>query len=124
MFMRNNNGFTLIEVLIALAILSIALTAIIQSTSQHIRDTAYLQNKMIATWVAKQVMSEIHLGVIKISETSNSLEQETEMLGRQWQWKARLTTTPNSHIKEVDVDVFSKVGGGKLVSLMGYIYAA
>ena len=51
--LNKNFGFTLIEVLIALTILSIALTAIIISTSQNIKDTFYLQNKNTAEQVVK-----------------------------------------------------------------------
>ena len=57
--MRNLQGFTLLEVLIALAIISIALTAIIKASSQNIKDTAYLEDKAIANWVGLEVMNEV-----------------------------------------------------------------
>jgi general secretion pathway protein I len=64
--MKQQRGFTLIEVLIALAILSIALTAIIKATSQNIRDTAYIQHKMIAHYVALDVINAARAGLINL----------------------------------------------------------
>ena len=115
------SGFTLIEVLISLAILSIALTAIIKFTSQNIRDTAYIQNKTIANWVGTQVINEARAGILKLSQ-SDHLEQTTEMLGQQWPWQATLQSTPNPHIQEIHVDVFQKENKNKLISLVSYLY--
>ncbi|MDR3492524.1 MAG: type II secretion system minor pseudopilin GspI [Gammaproteobacteria bacterium] len=116
------SGFTLIEVLIALAIISIALTAIIKATSQNIRDTAYLQDKMIAHWVGLQVINEVRADVLKLS--NSSLSNETEMLGKNWQWQASLADTPNPAIKKIDVSVSRKDEDKKLLTLSSYKYVA
>lgn len=119
MYMRNK-GFTLIEVLISLAILSIALTAIIKFTSQHIRDTAYIQNKTIANWVGLQIINEARVGLLKLSH--DNTDQEIEMLGQMWPWKASMTETPNKHIKEINVEVFQKPNKKPLLKLTSYVY--
>ena len=124
MYMRNNKGFTLIEVLIALAILSIALTTIIKFTSQNIRDTTYVQNKTIANWVGTQVINEVRVGLLKLPQPPDPLEQETQMLGQAWSWKAYLAATPNTHIQEIHIDVFQKTGHRKMISLVSYLYVA
>jgi general secretion pathway protein I len=93
-------GFTLIEVLIALAILSISLTAIIKSTSQNIKDTIYLQDKTIANWVAMNALNEARLGLTKIPVEPGKLEHEASMLGEQWVSRSYYTSTPNPHIRE------------------------
>ena len=110
-------GFTLIEVLIALAILSIALTSIIKYTSQNIRDTNYLQNKMIAMWVGTQIMNEARVGILTLPQ-----HQVTKMLGQNWPWEANVVSTPNSHIKEIDVDVMQESNQEKLIHLVSYVY--
>lgn len=117
------NGFTLIEVLIALAILSIALTAIIKAASQNIKDTLYLQNKTIANWVGTTIIAEAETGLLKIPEPSNKLSDETEALGQKWIWQATLTSTPNPKIKELSVDVSLKANDAKLIHLTSYLYA-
>jgi general secretion pathway protein I len=121
--MKNKAGFTLIEILIALTILSIALTAIIKGTSQNIKDNIYIQNKMIATWVGNQVINEIRVGLIKPPGAPDVLEKDTQMLQRKWPWNASLNETPNSHIKKIEVNVFSPVSKTQLIHLESYLYA-
>ena len=119
--MRKSNGLTLIEVLIALAILSIALTAIIKATSQNVRDTLYLQNKTLATWVGTEVVNAVRAGAIHLPEAPASTEKDTVMLNQTWTWKAALNPTPNPHIQEIDVTVFTKPQHNQTAHVMGYL---
>lgn len=119
--MKNSCGFTLIEVLVALAIIGIALTAVIKATSQNIRDTQYLQQKVIATWVATRVMNEARAGLINLSKT-DEVSEDTEMLNQEWTWKANLKDTPNPKIKKLFVSVFQKDHDQELVNLASYLY--
>jgi general secretion pathway protein I len=117
--MKNNRGFTLIEVLIALVILSIALTAIIKSTSQNIKDTAYLQHKMIAAWVGNEIINEARIGLLKLPAAPDSLKDETTMLGEKWTWQATMTPTPNPRIQKIVVDVAQDK---PFIHLVSYLY--
>lgn len=124
--MRNNDlqkmaGLTLIEVLIALAIISIAFTAIILSTAQNIRNTQYVQNKQIATWVGAKVMNEALAGILVLPE-SDTLNGETEVLGRKLFWKAGVQATPNPKIHKINVQVAETENAKKLISLVSYAY--
>lgn len=120
--MKNKiTGFTLIEVLIALAIISIALTAVIKAASQNIKDTFYLQEKTIANWVGADIMNQARLNLIKLPLKPEKEEQEQETLGETWQWQAYLASTPNPHIREVHVLVF-KQSDHPLANLVSYIY--
>ena len=115
---------TLIEVLIALAIVAIALTAIIKTTSQNIRSTAYLQDKTIGAWVALQVINEGRAGLETFPEAPGILEKETEMLGQVWKWRAYQKPTPNPQIREINVEVSHRKGQAIAARLTGYIYVA
>ena len=59
-------GLTLIEVLIALAIVSIAMTAIIKATSQNIRSTQYLEHKTLAAWVGEEVLNKARVELLRL----------------------------------------------------------
>lgn len=117
--MKTHRGLTLIEVLIALAIVSIAMTAIIKATGDHIRSTAYLKAKTSAYWVAEQVMTEVRLGVITVPD-DDSVTNQTEMLGLTFVWQASKTSTGNARIKKVTVDV-SDPQGKAHVALVAYV---
>lgn len=116
-----NAGFTLIEVLVAMVILSIALTAVIHATSQHIRNNLYLQEKTKATWVGVEVINETQAGLITVPNESDYLEKNTDILGSRFSWQAYLHPTNNSRIAEIHVDVFRNKK--KMTHLMGYLYS-
>lgn len=120
--MKNSTGFTLIEVLVALAILAIALTAVIKSTSQNIKDNVYLQNKTIANWVGTNVINEARAGLVKLPEAPGKLEAETTMLNRKWLWHASVEPTPNTQIKKIIVEVNQATNEAKLAHLESFIY--
>ena len=119
---RNESGLTLIEVLIALAILGIALTAVIKSATQNIRSTLYLQNRTIATWIGTDVINNIRIGVIKAPGAPDKLSQNTETLGQQWTWSAMINLTPNPHIKQIVVDVYHDPDNHHFAHLESYLY--
>jgi len=123
---KNNLGLTLIEVLIALAIVSIAMTAIIKATSQNIRNTTYLQTKVIATWVGQQLMNEARVGYLPLPNSPDKLNDTTEMLGRDWYWQIGAEDTPNKNIKKIAVSVYAHEpvdDETPVVSLESYLYA-
>lgn len=100
----NPHGFTLIEVLIALVILAISLTAIVKASSADIENTAYLQNKAIAHLVAYEAQQLIELNAIGFN--GNTTEQETKIAGNNWFWTAQKYSTPQKHIKKISVTVY------------------
>ncbi len=120
---QNESGLTLLEVLIALAILSIALTAVIKSASQNIRSTLYLQNRTIATWVGNYVINNIRAGVITPPSEPDHLTRTDAVLGQQWKSEATLSSTPNPTIKKIIVDVYHQPDDTKFAHLESYLYA-
>ena len=124
--MKKQLGLTLIEVLIALAIVAIAMTAIIKSTGQNIRGTNYLQDKSIAMWVGKQVLNEARVGLLVIPGAPDKLKAKTTMLGSDWYWQLSETSTPNKHIKKAEVRVYTSDidddDQSPIISMETYLY--
>jgi general secretion pathway protein I len=118
-------GLTLIEVLIALAIVSIALTAVIKAATQNIHSTAYLQKKTTAMFVGQQVVNEIRAHILKPS-SSGSQKLTTKMLGDEWFWQTQEQDTPNNKIKKVLVTVYEneneEAESAPVVTLESYVY--
>ena len=67
--MRTNkaHGFTLIEVLLALSVIAIALTALLKATAQNIQNTHRIKEKTISHWIAMQGVSMIQLDLVQIN---------------------------------------------------------
>jgi general secretion pathway protein I len=106
----NKLGFTLIEVLIALSIIAIALTALLKSTSQSIEHTARIKEKSISHWVALQGTAAIQLGLIPIN-LNQEITEVTTMLGQRWYWRAKLTNTPIKTTQKITITVSDDPGG-------------
>ena len=84
-----NDGFTLIEVLIALAILAIALVALIKVAGQSVAEAASVKEKMSAHWVAMNALAKMQTGLIDLNKTTDPSGDE-KMLGAQWHWQAAI----------------------------------
>lgn len=120
--MRTNRGFTLVEVLVALAIITIALTAIMKSASQNTRNTLYVQHKAMAAWVGLTIMNQARLGLITLPDTIEHSDNEITLLRQKWNWQGEMVPTKNKHIREMHILVFDPERSTPLIQLTGYRY--
>ena len=101
---KPNEGFTLVEVLIALAILAISLTALVKASSSDIENTTFLQNKALAHLVGQEAITLIKLNAIGFN--GNETDQETLLAGKNWHWHAEKTPTSIKSIQKINITVF------------------
>lgn len=123
MMNKQQRGFTLIEVLIALAIVAIALTAIVKASSSDIEDTIHLRDITIAHWVGGNAIHSLQLGLVP-QTTGTTIRRQTQMLNHQWSWTASIHKTPNPLINEITVEVFSRNGKQKITTMQGFMRVA
>jgi general secretion pathway protein I len=101
---RNCRGFTLLEVLVALAILAIALASLIKVSANQTLNTEHLRDKSLAHWVAMNQIAELQLTQTwpPVGKTRG-----TEEMGlREWHWQRIVSTTPDERVRLVQIDVF------------------
>ncbi len=103
--MKNDTGFTLIEVLIALSVVAIGLTAVLNSSLHSAAHANLLQQKIFALWVLENKAAEIRLNEKNIP-TAND-EGEQQQAEQAWQWKTETKDTPNPKIKKVELAIFA-----------------
>jgi general secretion pathway protein I len=95
-------GFTLIEVLIALAIISIALTALLLTTAETIKGTHRLRDKTLAHLVATQALTLVQEDLSPLKKNQEKTEEIT-LFGKQWFWHAKASPTHLSTVERIEI---------------------
>jgi len=98
-------GFTLIEVLVALAIVSIALLAALRAAGQGTTNVGDLRARLLAGWVAENILAEhrargdwLALGIQRGKQLEGGIE---------FAWREEVIATPNTAFRRIDVFVFA-----------------
>jgi general secretion pathway protein I len=114
-------GFTLIEVLVATAVIAIALGAIIHSVSLGVSNLTYLRDKTFAHWVAANEMATL-LATGEYPPIGRKRDK-SEMADREWHWTREVKATPDKDMRRVEVRVSDKAGvdAGSLAILTGFV---
>jgi general secretion pathway protein I len=88
-------GFTLLEVLVALAVLAIAMGAIIGAATQSINSVGLLRDQTFASWVALNQVNELLLDPEPWPEKARA-QGSAELANRTWRWEARFSQNRRS----------------------------
>lgn len=112
-------GFTLLEIMAALAILALAMTAVLGGVTQHANHAGYLKEKTIALWIARNRMVETHLEQSWPKEGRS--DGETAMAGSDWAWQMEVKATPDEDLRRVEIRIESPNDRGELIQLTGFI---
>jgi general secretion pathway protein I len=96
-------GFTLVEVLVALAVLAIALTAVMRTLAQAIDATATLRERHVALWVAQNRLAEHQMR--RDWPAADTKDGDTEIGGEKWLWREQVSTTPEPAIRRIEITI-------------------
>jgi len=98
---HRQNGFTLIEVLVALAVVSVALAALSRAMGLAVSNQAGLEERIVATWVAQDELVKMHV----LADSRSEAKQEVEFLNRQWITELKTEATLMTDIKKVTMTI-------------------
>ena len=113
-------GFTLIEVLVALAIVSIALLSALRAAGLGTNNVHELRSRLLAGWVAENRLAEhrargdwLPLGSQRGTGRQGGLD---------FAWREEVVATPNSSFRRVDIRVFAaNEESHSLAHLVGFV---
>lgn len=121
--MLKNRGFTLIEVLVATALVGIALPALLFRVQSVLDNTAYVEDKTYAFWLAQNKLNELILQQeIDRSATKTKKDGDTvEFAERDWLWRVEVLETPVPKMYRITVEVGLEQDE-TLAALSGFLY--
>lgn len=97
-------GFTLLELVIALFVLSVALVAVVDTVSVHLDSAAHVRDRTLAHWVAMNKVAEYQL--MDDWPPTGTTNGDVEMGGRDWYWEVTVNNAPfDKNVRRLDVDV-------------------
>ncbi len=100
---KNQAGFTLLEVLVALAILATALYATSGTIRSAARQQSHLQDTVLAHWAASDLAVELSL--VDPNKQPPPLQRQTTVYGRAFVQKIKPTRSEDDKIVAVTIDV-------------------
>ncbi|MBI2785152.1 MAG: type II secretion system minor pseudopilin GspI [Legionella longbeachae] len=118
---HHKSGFTLMEVLLALSVIAIALTALLKAISQNVENTRRIKEKTVSHWVAMQGVAMVQLNLLLINQ-SQETTQDTTMLNEHWYWRAKVSTTPQKNIQKITILVSTEKAGPFREELQAFRY--
>lgn len=113
-------GFTLIEVLAALIIVSLGFLAVIQAVSQTVNNANYLREKTLAHWVAMNKLTEVRLNAS--APPGGDTSGDIDMAGITWHWRMTVSATDAATLQRIDVRVAPTTAGDEasIASVSGF----
>jgi len=113
------SGFTLLEVMVAVAIMAMVLVTLLGLKNSSMQDVSLMQHMTTATMLAKRAMVEATMVKPRLPGEDEGAFPEEEF--KDYSWKKTITPTPLIDIMEVRIAVLWKEGSRQeSVELVSY----
>ncbi|NWE73800.1 type II secretion system minor pseudopilin GspI [Pseudomonas gingeri] len=100
--MKAERGFTLLEVMLALAIFGLLAAAVLSASQYVLRQAGTLQERLFASWLADNQLAELRL---QSSLAPGRQELVRHFDRREWRLSQRLTPAFDKRLIRVELDI-------------------
>jgi len=101
--MTRGRGFTLVEILVALAIVAVALAAGMRALAQGADTASALKARTLALWVAQNRLAAAQLSTPW--PALGNANGDAEQAGTRFLWRTSIGTTPNPAFRRIEITV-------------------
>ncbi|KAB7670210.1 type II secretion system minor pseudopilin GspI [Plesiomonas shigelloides] len=103
-------GFTLLEVMIALAIFAMASLTVMQVSGTTLSHQARLKERMLGDWLADNQSALLYLqaGSRESALAYQTQQGETVVDGQPWYWRTRAVAGDNRTLQAMDIEISRK----------------
>lgn len=111
-------GFTLIEVMVALVIIALSLTGIAVTMGGMLNNATAMRDRTYASWIAQNKIVEVRAAgtIPETGETSG----EVDYANGEWTWRAVVSETGIEDFYRIDVSVSRPGAEGDIRSVTGF----
>lgn len=106
-----DNGFTLLEVMVALAVLGVGAVSLLTATQTHAARITEIELRTVARWVADSQITALRVGLDPSATTT--------AMGRSWTTEIRQTATSDTGLMRADITVQNT--GRDVYQLTGFV---
>jgi general secretion pathway protein I len=118
--MSRQKGFTLLEVMVALAVLAIGVSSLFLGMVQYSRNALSLKETTVAGWVARNLVAQSQLTVPWPGPSDKRGKEE--MADHTWYWHYKVSKTDDPGVRRIDVEVrLNEDDENPLVDYVAYI---
>lgn len=115
---RRQRGLSLLEVLVALAILAFGMAAVVRTAGQQTDVLRRAREHTHAQWVASNVLAETR--VAQSIPAAGVRDGEAVFGSQRWRWRLQISPTPVAGIQRLDVSVFTHASVEPVLTLSGF----
>ena len=121
---RADHGFTLIEVLVALAIFGIVALTLLTTSRDQTRQASAIEDRLLAHWIALNTLTDLQSG--NEFPEIGSTDTTAVMAGRDWFITMDVSATPSPTVRHIDISVapydpIASRPGNDLVTEVGFL---
>ena len=109
--MRHSRGFTLIEVLVALVIVALGMSAVLSALTSAADNTGRLREKSFAEWVGLNQLANARLAAAQPSRGKS--EGDVDFAGGRWHWVQQVTKIEIPGVQRIEIQVRRLPGAAK-----------
>jgi general secretion pathway protein I len=116
-------GFTLIEVMVALAIFTVVSVTLIQTSTLSVRQTGLIQDRSTGWWLAENEMTRLRL----LERTDENFPRTgtdrslVELPDSSWEIETLVESTENDYVRRVTIAVYKNDQQSPAAQLVGFI---
>lgn len=103
-FMKKQQGFTLLEVMVALLVVAVALGGSIKVISNAATNANRLNDRTFAHWVALNQIAELR--ITNAWPKVGAQKGDADMADRKWVWEQESISTDDENIRRIEVSVW------------------
>ena len=107
-------GFSLIELLVALAIFALLVVGLLNLSGESTRTALHVEENVLAGIVADNVAADVQL--LERAQAAAPAQGVERLGGREWRWRRKGVVTGGDGLLRVDIEVLRREGDGVVAS--------